>query len=251
MEVDVSDHDAGASHAWLQCASDDCRLRFPAPVDVRMSEGCPRCHGSLAEPAAVGADWPVATDARGSVVAQPGPHASTGPEPPGTGSAGPVDGVATGGNEVVALLDNVRSARNVGAMLRTADAMGVAHLHLGGITSPGDHPGVAKTALGAQESVAWSSHPDGVALVAALRADGWEVWAIEEGVGGEWLGAACADVAARPTRIVVVVGHEVAGIDPAILAIVDRRVAIPMRGTKRSLNVATAFGIATYTLTAT
>jgi len=58
-------------------------------------------------------------------------------------------------------------------------------------------------------------------------------------------------VAGRPTRIVVVVGHEVAGIDPAILEIVDRRVAIPMRGTKRSLNVATAFGIATYTLTAT
>ncbi|HKJ57422.1 MAG TPA: TrmH family RNA methyltransferase [Nitriliruptoraceae bacterium] len=247
----MSDHDrgTGASHARLQCTSHDCGLRFPVPVEVRMADGCPRCHGSLAEPAAVRTDWPVA--ARGSTTAQPGPHAATGSGDHDTGSAGHVDMVATSGHEVVALLDNVRSARNVGAMLRTADAMGVAHLHLGGITSPGDHPGVAKTALGAQESVAWSSHPDGVALVAALRSDGWEVWAIEEGVGGEWLGAACADVAARPTRIVVVVGHEVAGIDPAILEIVDRRVAIPMRGTKRSLNVATAFGIATYTLTAT
>lgn len=156
-------------------------------------------------------------------------------------------------HEVVAVVDNVRSVRNVGAMLRTADAMGVAHLHLGGITPPGDHDQIDKTALGAQHAVAWSSHPDTVAIVTALQGQGWQIWALEDGPRAQSLAAASADLHsfARPAGIAMVVGHEVAGVDPAILAMADRRIVIPMRGTKDSLNVATAFGIAAYALTTT
>ncbi len=271
---DVS-HDPGAvraTHEWVQCADVQCRLRFPLPRDHGQPRRCPRCQGSLAGPNS--ARHP-GTDPVHHAGAGPTRHTSaaptrhTGADPKRhTGAAatrhtgaGPTAIGASAGSarephdqaaptvEVVALLDNIRSARNVGAMLRTSDAMGIGHLHLAGFTSPGDHPGVAKTALGAQDTVAWSSHPDGAAHARRLQVDGWEVWALEEGAGGQSLTAACASLAGRSARIVVVVGHEVAGIDPAILAMADRRVAIPMRGTKRSLNVATAFGIAAYSVT--
>lgn len=225
-----------AAHVWVQCADVQCRLRFPMPTDHAAAAGCPRCQGPLADR---GLAWQATAPPSGTAASTPS-RADVATE------AG--DG-ARPGVEVAALLDNVRSARNVGAMLRTADAMGVSHLHLAGITSPAHHPGVAKTALGAQHAVAWSSHLDGPAHALRLQTDGWEIWAMEEGAGGHSLAAACSSLDGRSARIVLVVGHEVAGIDPAILAVADRRVAIPMRGTKRSLNVATAFGIAAYTVT--
>lgn len=213
-------------HEWAVCGDPTCGVRFPAPTSLRTATPtlmCPRCGGVLR--------WP------------PFASVTTGPACPAA--------LTGGGHEVVALLDNVRSVLNVGAMLRTADAMGVAHLHLGGITPGGDHAQIDKTALGAQHAVEWSIHPDGPAVVAQLQGQGWQIWVLEGGPGAQSLATASAHLHSLTStvRIVMVVGHEVAGVDPAILAMADRRVAIPMRGTKDSLNVATAFGIAAYALT--
>ena len=229
-------------HEWVQCRDPACRLRFPAPVAARAGLGCPACGGVL--------------DGDGPRAAGPGTASKVVDE---VDRGAPVPSPLPAGVVVAGLLDNVRSVLNVGAILRTADAAGLAHVHLAGITARGDHDRIDKTALGAQHAVAWSHHPDGPAVVADLQASGWQVWALEEGGDAEPLARASAQLHARAgldaraapdsARIVVVVGHEVAGVDPAILAAADRHVAIPMRGTKRSLNVSIAFGIAVYSLT--
>ena len=154
------------------------------------------------------------------------------------------------------VLDNIRSAENVGSMFRTADAFGVAHLYLCGYTpAPIDrfgrpNPKIAKTALGAQLSVAWSAVPDVCECVAELKKEGVTVIALEQdsrsvpltsvrGPGLEQKGWA------------LVVGNEVLGVDPRALDLVDTIVHIPMRGAKESLNVSVAAGIALYALTRT
>ena len=239
---------SGDDHEWRQCIDPACRLRLPVPTADVPTLPCPACGGDLGQAQGL-SDLPAKVAPAGvepARVSQPTGQAV------GGSSSGPV--VAAG------LLDNVRSVRNVGAALRTADAAGLVHVHMVGITASGDHPRIGKTALGAQHAVAWSHHRDGLEAVTALQSRGWQVWALEEGDAAEPLARASAqlhadiadrrdaDEATRP-HVVVVVGHEVAGVDPAIIAAADRHVAIPMRGTKRSLNVSVAFGIAVYALT--
>lgn len=145
-----------------------------------------------------------------------------------------------------ALLDNIRSIYNVGAMLRTADGAGIRRLHLCGITASPDHPKVAKTALGAQDAVPWAAYPNSLDAADFLLREGYELWGLESGARAESL----FGVQAPPeqTRLVLVVGNELAGIDPALLARCHRVLAIPMHGVKASLNAAVAFGIAAYYL---
>jgi tRNA G18 (ribose-2'-O)-methylase SpoU len=144
------------------------------------------------------------------------------------------------------LVDNVRSTFNVGSIFRCADGAGVAHLYLCGVTPTPAHRKVAKTALGAQESVGWSYHTNAVDLAAQLKATGWQLWALEESPAAESLFAVQPGPA--DNRLVLVIGNEVTGVDPGVLARCDRTLSIPMRGAKRSLNVAIAFGIAAYSL---
>ena len=147
---------------------------------------------------------------------------------------------------VVALLDNIRSLRNVGAIFRTSDAAGIRHLYLCGITATPEHPKLAKTALGAEQVVAWSHFRNALDAVAVLQEQGFLIWVVEGGDSAESL----FNLPNPPNHpIALVFGSETAGVDPAISAQADRRIAIPMRGIKQSLNVATAFGIAAYALT--
>ncbi len=78
------------------------------------------------------------------------------------------------------LLDNVRSAWNVGAMFRTADGLGVAKLHLCGITPTPENASVQKTALGAEQSVEWAYSRNGLDAALALKAEGYSLWALEQ-----------------------------------------------------------------------
>lgn len=141
-------------------------------------------------------------------------------------------------------LDNIRSAWNVGSMLRTADGAGVRRVHLCGVTSQPDNPKVWKTALGAERSLLWSFYPDGVAGALALKKQGLRLWALEGGSRAKSLFEAGPDLQGDP--LVLVVGNEVSGVDPGILDLCDRVVCLPMQGIKGSLNVAVAFGIAVY-----
>lgn len=154
------------------------------------------------------------------------------------------------GPEVEALLDNIRSTFNVGAMFRTADGAGIRRLHLCGITSRPDNPKVAsriaKTALGAEQTVPWQAHNNILDAAQDLKAGGMRLWALEGGPRAESLFSSAGDLPGAP--ILLVVGNELSGVDPEVLDLCERVVAIPMQGYKRSLNVAIAFGVAAYFL---
>jgi 23S rRNA (guanosine2251-2'-O)-methyltransferase len=141
------------------------------------------------------------------------------------------------------LLHNVRSLYNVGAFFRSADAAGCHKLYLAGITARPPHPGIAKTALGAEETVPWEHHADPAALVLHLRQQGHEIAAIETSVHA-------TDLYDWQPRfpVSVLFGHEVDGLAEPLLALCDTYVRIPMLGRKHSLNVATAGGVVIYEL---
>ena len=191
-----------------------CGLRYPSPADDPRRDRCPLC----AEPVVEVARFAPAPDHRPTEHTHPG--------------------------LLVGVLDNVRSAVNVGAMLRSADGTALDHLHLLGLTAPGDHPKVTKTALGAQESVPWTSWLDGTECISHLRSEGYEVWAVDKTDGSMPL----HDVREVPPRLAFVVGNERAGLDPAVLDVADRHVHLEMYGEKSTLNVGVAFGIAAYWL---
>ena len=158
-----------------------------------------------------------------------------------TAAGAPYQHIAT--LPVSVLLDNIRSMYNVGAFFRTADAASVAKLYLGGITAKPPKRAIAKTALGAEETVAWEHTWEPVRLITSLRERGIEMAAIETSVHAVDL----FDWAPR-FPVCVVFGHEVDGIRPEISDLCDTHVRVPMLGSKHSLNVATAGGVVIYEL---
>ena len=144
------------------------------------------------------------------------------------------------------LLDNIRSAWNVGSILRSADGFGFSHAYLCGITPTPEVDAVRKTALGADEFVTWSHHKDAVKLVTGLKLEGWKVVALEEDERSIPISRFFEFQFPHP--IVMLVGSEVTGVDPELLELADAIFHIPMHGQKRSFNVAVAFGVAGFSL---
>jgi 23S rRNA (guanosine2251-2'-O)-methyltransferase len=144
---------------------------------------------------------------------------------------------------VSVLLDNVRSLYNVGAFFRTADAVRLEKLLLCGITGRPPKRAITKTALGAEETVAWAHTWEPVPLVEEMRRRGYEIAAVETAVHAVDL----FDWAPR-FPVCLLFGHEVEGIRPELSALADTHVRIPMLGAKHSLNVATAGGVVIYEL---
>ncbi len=141
------------------------------------------------------------------------------------------------------LLDNVRSMYNVGAFFRAADGVGLEKLCLCGITAHPPKNAITKTALGAEETVAWEHGWDAVKMIDNLRRHGFEIAAIETSPEAidlfHW----------QPNfPVCVAFGNEVEGLRPELLALADTHVRIPMLGQKSSLNVATAGGVVLYEL---
>jgi tRNA G18 (ribose-2'-O)-methylase SpoU len=141
------------------------------------------------------------------------------------------------------VLDNVRSLYNVGSFFRTADASGCEKLYLCGITGRPPKSGITKTALGAEDTVAWEHRPDAVEVTKNLSRQGYEIAAVETTVHAvdlfDW----------KPRfPVCLLFGHEVDGLAEPLAALADTYVRIPMLGRKHSLNVATAGGIVVYEL---
>jgi len=141
------------------------------------------------------------------------------------------------------LLDNVRSMYNVGAFFRAADGVGLQKLCLCGITAHPPKKAISKTALGAEETVAWEHDWDVLRMADTLRRNGFTLAAIETSPQSvdlfHW----------QPSfPVCVAFGNEVEGLHPELLAMADAHVRIPMLGQKRSLNVATAGGVVLYEL---
>lgn len=151
--------------------------------------------------------------------------------------------------EIVAVLHNVRSVHNVGSIFRTADAAGVKKIFLCGVTpTPLDRfgklrPEFVKVSLGAERSVGWEKVRSTATLLKKLRHDGWKIFAIEQAKRSVPYHKMRL---AKRAKIALVLGNEVKGLTSSVMRLADRILEIPMHGTKESLNVAVAFGIAAY-----
>jgi tRNA G18 (ribose-2'-O)-methylase SpoU len=141
---------------------------------------------------------------------------------------------------LVVVLDNIRSMHNVGSLFRTCDAFNVEKLYLCGITATPPHKEIAKTALGATESVDWDYVEDGVIVIQQLKNQGYKVYAVEQTDKSLPLNRWEREV---NEKIAIVLGNEVFGVDDRLLAECTNALEIPQYGTKHSLNVAIAGGI--------
>ncbi len=195
-------------HQIRECPQ--CAFRFP--MLEKRDANCPFCK--------------IATE----MVAGPYPEIAAQPSP------------RTPGHKLEILLDNLRSLHNVGSIFRSSDGAGISHIHLCGMTPTPAHPKLAKTALGAQEEIPWSQHRNGLIRAKELIGQGKQLWALEG--GGEPL----YETELTSDNIVLELGNEISGIDPAIHELCQKTISIPMQGNKSSLNVAVAFGIAVYNL---
>jgi 23S rRNA (guanosine2251-2'-O)-methyltransferase len=146
---------------------------------------------------------------------------------------------------IAVLVDNIRSAWNVGSILRSADGFGFTHAYLCGITPTPENEAVTKTSLGAEDFVTWSYHKDAVKLVKGLKKTGWKVLALEEHERAKSIASQTGNL---DINTVLMIGNEITGVDPELLELAAEIYFIPMRGQKRSFNVANAFSIAAYAL---
>lgn len=157
--------------------------------------------------------------------------------------------------EIAVIAHDIRSAHNVGALLRTAECLGIAHVYCTGYTpypaAPDDtrlphiqrklSAQIDKTALGAAELIPWSHEDDAADLIAKLKEQGFTVCALEQ----------TSNSIALPSwqpaeKIALLLGREVEGIDPTLLNLCDTALEIPQFGQKESLNVVQATAIALY-----
>ena len=144
---------------------------------------------------------------------------------------------------IYAILDNIRSLHNVGAIFRTSDAIMLEKLYLCGITGTPPRKEITKTALGAEEIVPWEHRDEAVEAVRELKNQGVKVVAVELCEGGmdyaemKWEFPVC-----------LVFGHEVEGVSDEVVAECDAAVQLPMLGRANSLNVATCYGVIMYHL---
>lgn len=146
---------------------------------------------------------------------------------------------------VYLVLDNVRSALNVGSAFRTADAFEVREIVLCGITATPPHREILKTALGASESVAWSYAEHTVDAVAALRRAGCRIWAVEQTEYSTPL----QDVQMEAeTPIALIFGNEVGGVSDEVIQLADGVLEVPQFGAKHSLNISVCVGVVLWEL---
>lgn len=141
---------------------------------------------------------------------------------------------------LVVVLDDVRSMYNVGSVFRTADAFRVEAIYLCGITAQPPHPEIHKTALGAEDTVAWRHFPTAMDAVKALKEEGYTVFSIEQCEGSTPLQTVSAD---KASSYAVILGNEVKGVHQDVVNASDGCIEIPQFGTKHSLNVSTAAGM--------
>ena len=146
---------------------------------------------------------------------------------------------------LVVVLDNIRSAHNVGSAFRTADAFGIDRILLCGISAVPPSAEIHKSALGAEDAVPWTHFDDTLEALAALRADGYTLVAVEQTVHSVKLGAFRRDPA---RKIALVFGNEVSGVQQEAVDACDLSLEIPQYGTKHSLNVSVSVGVVLWEL---
>jgi tRNA G18 (ribose-2'-O)-methylase SpoU len=148
-------------------------------------------------------------------------------------------------NKIIVLLDNIRSAYNVGSIFRTADAFLIECIFICGYTPPPTHRSVHKTALGAVETVDWMQFANIEDAVKQLKENNYAVYAIEQ---AEQSIALDTFKLQSEKNIAVVFGNEVTGVQDPVMRQCDGCIEIPQHGMKHSLNVSVAAGIVLWKL---
>lgn len=138
------------------------------------------------------------------------------------------------------VLDNIRSALNVGSIFRTSDAFALQHVYLCGITARPPHKEILKTAIGATEAVDWSYHESTLELIQTLK-ESSTICSIEQTTDSVLLHEFQHDF--QQKDLTLVFGNEVYGVDEQIIQESDYCIEIPQFGTKHSLNVAVCAGM--------
>ena len=141
---------------------------------------------------------------------------------------------------LVIILDNVRSALNVGSAFRTSDAFLVEKIYLTGITAKPPHKEIKKSALGATESVAWEYVESTVDLVRRLQTQGYQVIPVEQ------VSSSTSLENFQPLqneKYAFVFGNEVFGVKDEVVEMVEQCIEIPQFGTKHSLNISVSLGV--------
>ena len=153
---------------------------------------------------------------------------------------------------LIVVLDDVRSMYNVGSVFRTADAFRVEAIYLCGITAQPPHSEIHKTALGAEDTVAWKHFPTALDAVEELKKQGYTVYSIEQCEGSTLLHEFPSIANALPPnggesrrteKVSIILGNEVKGVHQEVVDASDGCIEIPQFGTKHSLNVSTTAGI--------
>lgn len=140
----------------------------------------------------------------------------------------------------VIITDNIRSAQNIGSIFRSCDALGYQKIYLCGISATPPNKEIAKTALGATETVAWEYFPDANNLINSLKEKGYVICSIEQTSNSIML----HDFEpSSEVNYAFVLGNEVDGVSPDIISLSDICLEIPQFGAKKSFNVSVAAGI--------
>ncbi len=141
---------------------------------------------------------------------------------------------------VIAVIENVRSAYNVGSLFRTADAFLLQGIYITGYTAKPPHKEIKKTALGAEDSVDWQYFPTASEAIVQLKNYGYKVYAVEQVVNSHALQQMEFK---NDDKIAVIFGNEVTGVEQDTILQCDACIEIPQLGMKHSLNIATAAGV--------
>ncbi len=145
---------------------------------------------------------------------------------------------------IYGMLDNIRSLYNVGSMFRSSDGAFVAKLFLSGYTPHPPRKEIDKTALGSTGTVPWEYHKTTEECVAAIRNVGAKLCVLEHTTAS----IPYYEIKKSDFPVCLVVGNEITGVSPAVIAAADIAIEIPMYGMKQSLNASVAYGIALYEL---
>jgi tRNA G18 (ribose-2'-O)-methylase SpoU len=146
---------------------------------------------------------------------------------------------------LIIILENIRSAYNVGSVFRTADAFLIEAIYIIGYSARPPHKEIKKTALGAEETVDWKYFKTTTEAIEELKHKKYKVFAVEQAEGSYELQTVSF---APKEKMAVIFGNEVTGVEQSTIHLCDGCIEIPQLGMKHSLNIATAAGVVLWEL---
>lgn len=146
--------------------------------------------------------------------------------------------------KIKVLLDSVRSAHNIGSIIRNCECFNIEELILTGLSPLPTHPQVIKTAMGCEENIKWSYSKNACDYIHTAKNQGYTIWAIETGKEAQHLHS----LKGRPEKLIILFGHEQFGLSLELIELADKIIDIKLFGQKNSLNVSISNAVVLQTL---